>query len=108
MPGAEANAKSDARCCDPPTLSAQEARRMVDAAIAEAESLSVLVAVVIVDESGVTKMMTRMDPSRSRADRRCPSGHRRRFGVWRDRYRRGDDRAEDRRIAETAVAEARA
>lgn len=44
-----------------PTLSARGARRMVDAAIAEAELMSVPVTVVVVDESGVTKEMVRMD-----------------------------------------------
>jgi glc operon protein GlcG len=44
-----------------PTVSAHGARRMVDAALAEAESMSVLVTVVVVDESGVTKEMVRMD-----------------------------------------------
>jgi glc operon protein GlcG len=44
-----------------PTLSARGARRMVDAAIAQAESMSVPVTVVVVDESGVTKEMVRMD-----------------------------------------------
>lgn len=44
-----------------PTLSAQEARRMVDAAVAAAESMSVPVTVVVVDESGVTKQIARMD-----------------------------------------------
>ena len=42
-----------------PTLSSQEARRMIDAAAAAAESTSVTVAVV--DESGVTKEIARMD-----------------------------------------------
>jgi len=44
-----------------PTLSAHQARRMVDAAVAAAESMSVPVTVVVVDESGVTKQMARMD-----------------------------------------------
>jgi glc operon protein GlcG len=44
-----------------PTLSARGARRMVDAAVAEAESMSVPVTVVVVDESGVIKEMVRMD-----------------------------------------------
>jgi glc operon protein GlcG len=44
-----------------PTLSAQAARVMVDAAIAEANSMSVPVTIVVVDESGVTKEMVRMD-----------------------------------------------
>jgi glc operon protein GlcG len=44
-----------------PTLSAAASRLMVDAAVAEAESMSVPVTVVVVDESGVTKEMLRMD-----------------------------------------------
>jgi glc operon protein GlcG len=44
-----------------PTLSAQVSRLMVDAAVAEADAMSVPVTVVVVDESGVTKEMLRMD-----------------------------------------------
>jgi glc operon protein GlcG len=44
-----------------PTLSAQASRVIVDAAIAEASAMSVPVTVVVVDESGVTKAMLRMD-----------------------------------------------
>jgi glc operon protein GlcG len=44
-----------------PTLSAHVSRVMVDAAVAEANSMSVPVTVVVVDESGVTKAMLRMD-----------------------------------------------
>ena len=44
-----------------PTLSAVASRLMVDAATAAAKSMSVLVTVVVVDESGVTKEMLRMD-----------------------------------------------
>lgn len=44
-----------------PTLTAATARRMIDAAIAEATTMSVPVTVVVVDESGVTKEMVRMD-----------------------------------------------
>lgn len=44
-----------------PTLSAEASRRMVDASVAEANSMSVPVTVVVVDESGVTKEMLRMD-----------------------------------------------
>ena len=44
-----------------PTLSVAASRLMVDAAAAEAESMSVAVTVVVVDESGVTKVMLRMD-----------------------------------------------
>ena len=44
-----------------PTLSAAGSRRMVDAAVAEAASMSVPVTIVVVDESGVLKEMVRMD-----------------------------------------------
>ena len=44
-----------------PTLSAQASRVMVNTAVAEAESMSVPVTVVVVDESGVTKELMRMD-----------------------------------------------
>jgi len=44
-----------------PTLSTQASRVMVDAAVAEANAMSVPVTVVVVDESGVTKEMLRMD-----------------------------------------------
>ena len=44
-----------------PTLSMEASRLIVDAAVAEANSLSVPVTVVVVDESGVTKEMGRMD-----------------------------------------------
>lgn len=44
-----------------PTVSAVASRRMVDAAVAEANSMSVLVTVVVMDESGVLKEMLRMD-----------------------------------------------
>jgi glc operon protein GlcG len=44
-----------------PTLSGAAARRLVDAAVAEAASMAVPVTVVIVDESGVLKEMCRMD-----------------------------------------------
>ena len=44
-----------------PTLSGEAARRMIDAAVAEATTMSVPVTVVTVDESGVTKEMLRMD-----------------------------------------------
>jgi glc operon protein GlcG len=44
-----------------PNLSAQASRVMVDAAVAEASSMAVPVTVVVVDESGVTKQMLRMD-----------------------------------------------
>ena len=44
-----------------PTLSWDVARQMVDAALAEAKSMSVPVTVVAVDESGVVKEMARMD-----------------------------------------------
>ncbi len=44
-----------------PTLSGAASRTMVDAAVAEANAMSVAVTVVIVDESGVTKELLRMD-----------------------------------------------
>ena len=44
-----------------PTLSARTSRLLVDAAVAEANAMSVPVTVVVVDESGVTKEMRRMD-----------------------------------------------
>ena len=44
-----------------PTLSAQAASAMIDAAVAEANAMSVSVTVVAVDESGVLKHMQRMD-----------------------------------------------
>ena len=44
-----------------PTLSAEASRLMVDAAVAEAQTMSVPVTVVVVDESGVTKEIVRMD-----------------------------------------------
>lgn len=44
-----------------PTLPGAAARRLVDAAVAEAASMAVPVTVVVVDESGVLKEMRRMD-----------------------------------------------
>jgi uncharacterized protein GlcG (DUF336 family) len=44
-----------------PTLSSEASRRMIDAAVAQARTLSVPITVVVVDESGVTKEMLRMD-----------------------------------------------
>ena len=44
-----------------PTLPRKASRRMVDAAIAEAIEMSVPVTIVVVDESGVTKELLRMD-----------------------------------------------
>jgi len=44
-----------------PTLTDAASRRMIDAALAEAEAMSVRITVVAVDESGVTKAMARMD-----------------------------------------------
>src|SRR4249919_4043981 len=44
-----------------PTLPRKASRRMVDAAIAEAVEMSVPVTVAVVDESGVTKELLRMD-----------------------------------------------
>ena len=44
-----------------PTVSGEASRAMVDAAVMEANSMSVAVTVVVVDESGVTKELRRMD-----------------------------------------------
>ena len=44
-----------------PTLSSDAARLLIEAAVAEARELSVAITVVVVDESGVTKEMLRMD-----------------------------------------------
>ena len=44
-----------------PTLSRAQARRLVDAAVREAEAISVAATIVTVDESGVLKEMCRMD-----------------------------------------------
>jgi glc operon protein GlcG len=44
-----------------PTLSTAEARSMVDAAVAEANVMSVRVTVAVVDDSGVIKEVQRMD-----------------------------------------------
>jgi glc operon protein GlcG len=44
-----------------PTLSGRQSRALVDAALAEASSMSVAVTVAIVDESGVLKELVRMD-----------------------------------------------
>ena len=44
-----------------PTLSGQQSRALVDAALVEAGAMSVAVTVVIVDESGVLKELVRMD-----------------------------------------------
>jgi glc operon protein GlcG len=44
-----------------PTVSDSISRLMIDAAVAEANAMSVPVTVVVVDESGVTKEMLRMD-----------------------------------------------
>jgi len=44
-----------------PTLSGAASRRMIDGAVAEAQTMSVPVTVVVVDESGVTKEIVRMD-----------------------------------------------
>lgn len=44
-----------------PTMAAEASRRIVDAAVAEAQKMSVPVTVVAVDESGVMKEMRRMD-----------------------------------------------
>lgn len=44
-----------------PTITAEQARDAVDAAIQEAGRMGVAVTVVLADESGVTKAMVRMD-----------------------------------------------
>jgi uncharacterized protein GlcG (DUF336 family) len=44
-----------------PTLSTAEARSMVDAAVAEANLMSVRITVAVVDDSGVIKELQRMD-----------------------------------------------
>ena len=44
-----------------PTLSAREARSMVEAAVAEAELMSVRATVAVVDDSGIIKEFERMD-----------------------------------------------
>jgi glc operon protein GlcG len=44
-----------------PTLSGTASRLMIDTAVGEATAMSVAVTVVVVDESGVTKEMMRMD-----------------------------------------------
>lgn len=44
-----------------PTLSGTASRLMVDAAVAKANAMSVAVTVVVVDESGVTKELLRMN-----------------------------------------------
>jgi uncharacterized protein GlcG (DUF336 family) len=44
-----------------PTLASVASRLIVDAAVAEAATMSVAVTVVVVDESGVIKEMARMD-----------------------------------------------
>jgi uncharacterized protein GlcG (DUF336 family) len=50
-----------ARVATRPTISAEWAGQMMDAAVARARSMSVGVTVVVVDESGVLKGMPRMD-----------------------------------------------
>ena len=44
-----------------PTLSSEASRLMIDAAVAQARKLSVPITVVVVDESGVTTELLRMD-----------------------------------------------
>jgi uncharacterized protein GlcG (DUF336 family) len=44
-----------------PTISVEQARAIIDAALAEASAMSAAVTVVVVDESGVIKAMLRMD-----------------------------------------------
>lgn len=50
-----------ARSATRPTISAEWAGQMIDAAVTRAQSMSVSVTVVVVDESGVLKGMLRMD-----------------------------------------------
>jgi uncharacterized protein GlcG (DUF336 family) len=50
-----------ARSATRPTISADWAGQMIDAAVTRAQSMSVSVTVVVVDESGVLKGMLRMD-----------------------------------------------
>jgi uncharacterized protein GlcG (DUF336 family) len=50
-----------ARSATRPTVSAEWAGRMIDAAVTRAQSMSISVTVVVVDESGVLKGMLRMD-----------------------------------------------
>ena len=52
---------NDAAQMTRPTLSSDASRLMIEAAVAEARKLSVPITVVVVDESGVTKEMLRMD-----------------------------------------------
>ena len=52
---------NDAAQMTRPTLSSDAARLLIEAAVAEARELSVAITVVVVDESGVTKEMLRMD-----------------------------------------------
>src|SRR5260370_42131080 len=44
-----------------PALSATASRQMIDAAVAAANAMSVPVTIVVVDESGVSKELLRMD-----------------------------------------------
>jgi len=50
-----------ARAATRPTVSAEWAGRMIEAAVTQARSMSISVTVVVVDESGVLKGMLRMD-----------------------------------------------
>lgn len=54
-------AEESAASATRPTLSGAASRVMIDAALVEADAMSVPVTVVVVDESGVTKEMVRMD-----------------------------------------------
>lgn len=54
-------AEESAASATRPTLSGSASRVMIDAALEEADAMSVPVTVVVVDESGVTKEMVRMD-----------------------------------------------
>ena len=49
------------RAATRPTVSAEWAGRMIEAAVARARSMSISVTVVVVDESGILKGMLRMD-----------------------------------------------
>jgi glc operon protein GlcG len=54
-------AQESAASATRPTLSGSASRVMIDAALGEADAMSVPVTVVVVDESGVMKEMVRMD-----------------------------------------------
>jgi glc operon protein GlcG len=60
-PGGRLMSAESAMSAMRPTLSGQASRQMIDAAVREANATSVPVTIVVVDESGVTKEMLRMD-----------------------------------------------